>query len=174
MEIRNYLVVFLAAGFFATGFFATAGFAAAGFFAGAAFAATGFLVAAGFAVVFVAVAGFTPAALAAFASPDLRRAAVFFLIRPFLTALSISLCAFDNVSAAGVATKAFVAVLMSFLIPTLRALRLIVCFIRLMADLIIGIVFLYLISYRYNQSEIIEENGGIVKCCGYIGHFVDD
>ena len=48
---------------------------------------------------------------------------MFFLIRPFLTALSSSLCAFERLFALGSATKAFTAPLISFLIPTLRSRR---------------------------------------------------
>jgi hypothetical protein len=108
--------------------------------------ATGFF-AAGFAVVFAAVFGaaflvilsLTPADFATFDRLALRRAAVFFLIRPFLTAVSSSLTAADRVVAVGFAMNAFVADLISFLIPTFLARRLIVCFARLIADLMIGI-----------------------------------
>lgn len=83
-EAKDYFAVFFAAGFFVGAFFAgaalvaafAAGFAVV-FFAGAAF--------------FAAAAGLTLAAFAAFARPALRRLAVLFLIKPFLTALSSSL-----------------------------------------------------------------------------------
>jgi hypothetical protein len=92
-------------------------FFAAGFFAAAAFLAGAFLVA-GFLAGALAAAflasSFTPAFFAAAASADLRREAVFFLIRPFLTALSSSLCAVERVSALGAATKALTAALISF------------------------------------------------------------
>lgn len=89
----NYLAVFLAAGFFA-GAFLAAGFAATSFFA-AGFLAAGVALVAGFTAVicaaFLVASILTPAFLAVADSCDLRRAAVFFLIRPFLTAVSISL-----------------------------------------------------------------------------------
>jgi len=93
----NYFAAgFLAAGFLAAGFLATGAFfaatfgvalATAGFFAAGAFLATGF--AAGFAA--VADANFTPAFLAILDRFALRREAVFFFRRFFLTAVSISL-----------------------------------------------------------------------------------
>lgn len=130
------MVVFLAAGFLADAF------AAAGFLAGA-------LAAAGFAVVFFAVVAviLTPASLAILCRPLLRRAAVFFLIKPFLTAVSSSRCAAAKVSAVGLTINALVADLISFLIPMFRSRRLMVCFARLMADLMIGMILLYL--YRF-------------------------
>lgn len=132
---RTYLVVF-----FAAGFLVAAGLVAAAFF-GAALVAAGFFVAGFVVVVFLAaVAGLTPASLACLAMAALRRDAVFFLIKPFLTALSSSLWALAAVSAVGLAANALLAVLISFLIPTLRSRRTIVCFIRLIALLIIGIV----------------------------------
>lgn len=117
-----------------------AGFLAVAVFVAGFFAAV-FLVAAGLVAVFFVVDGCTPAALAVLARFALRRAAVFFLIRPFLTALSSSLCVFDRVAALGFAANALVADLISFLIPTLRSRRAIVCFIRLIADLMIGTKF---------------------------------
>ena len=85
----------MAAGFFAGAFLATAGFAAAlvaGFLAAAGFVAAGVFVAAALgAAVFLPVASFTPAALAAFERLALRRAAVFFSIRFYFTAVSNSL-----------------------------------------------------------------------------------
>jgi hypothetical protein len=98
-----------AAFFFAGAFFA-AGFAVVVFAAGFLAAVLGAL-AAGFAAVFgFAVAGaffagasFTPAAFASRARFALRRDTVFFLSRPFLTAVSSSLCAAASVSALGFA-----------------------------------------------------------------------
>jgi hypothetical protein len=136
--LKNY---FLVAGFFAGAFFAAGTAFAAGFLAATGFAA-GALVAtlgAAFAgVAFLVVLIFTPAALAALDRLALRRDAVFLLRRCFFTAVSISLCAFERVTALGFAVKALKASLISRLIPTLRSLRLIVCFARLIADLIIG------------------------------------
>ena len=76
----NYFVVFLVAGFFAGAFLAVVFLAAAGF-----------LVAAGLVAGFLAASKVTPAFLAILLNALFRRAAVFFLIRPFLTAVSISL-----------------------------------------------------------------------------------
>ena len=74
------------------GFFVAAGFAAVVFFAGAtAFLTAGLAAGAVAALAFLAVFSFTPAAFAAADNFDLRLAAVFFLIKPFLTAVSISL-----------------------------------------------------------------------------------
>lgn len=112
----------LAAAFVATlaaGFFATAGFLAVAFLAPAS--------------------SLTPAFLAIFAKLALRRAAVFFLIKPFLTAVSSSLWAALRPFADGLARKVLVASLISRLMPTLRSRRLMVCFARLIADLMIGI-----------------------------------
>ena len=70
-------------------------FLAAGFFAGAFLVAV--FLAAGFAAGFLAVASnVTPAFLAILLNALFRRAAVFFLIKPFLTAVSISLNVFFN------------------------------------------------------------------------------
>lgn len=71
---KDYLVVFLVAGFFAVVFLAT-GFLVAGFVAG---------LLADFSVL-------TPADFAILTKLALRREAVFFLMRPFLAALSYSL-----------------------------------------------------------------------------------
>ena len=76
----NYFVVFLAADFFAGAFLAVVFLAVAGF-----------LVAAGLTAGFLAASKVTPAFLAILLNVLFRRAAVFFLIRPFLTAVSISL-----------------------------------------------------------------------------------
>lgn len=127
-------------------------FLAAGFFAGAFLAA-----------VFLAVAGFlvasnvTPAFLAILLNALFRRAAVFFLIKPFLTAVSISLCAAARVFVLGSAEKALTAVLMSFLMLMFRSRRFKVCLARLMADLMIGMFLLYLYRFvsliRKNYTE---------------------
>ena len=121
-------------------------FLAAGFFAGA------FLVA-----VFLAVAGFAAGFLAILLNALFRRAAVFFLIKPFLTAVSISLCAAARVFALGSAEKALTAVLMSFLMLMFRSRRFRVCLARLMADLMIGMFLLYLYRFvsliRKNYTE---------------------
>ena len=68
--------------------------------------------------------GFAEArALEIFASAALRREAVFFFRRPFLTALSYSDWIFDIFSAVGLALKFLRASLISFLIWTFLALR---------------------------------------------------
>jgi hypothetical protein len=86
-----------------------------------------------------------------------RRAAVFFLIKPFLTAVSISLCAAARVFVLGSAEKALTAVLMSFLMLMFRSRRFRVCLARLMADLMIGMFLLYLYRFvsliRKNYTE---------------------
>ena len=121
-------------------------FLAAGFFAGA-FLAAGFL----------AASNVTPAFLAILLNALFRRAAVFFLIKPFLTAVSISLCAAARVFALGSAEKALTAVLMSFLMLMFRSRRFKVCLARLMADLMIGMFLLYLYRFvsliRKNYTE---------------------
>lgn len=127
-------------------------FLAAGFFAGA------FLAVAGFAAGFLAAASnVTPAFLAILLNALFRRAAVFFLIKPFLTAVSISLCAAARVFALGSAEKALTAVLMSFLMLMFRSRRFRVCLARLMADLMIGMFLLYLYRFvsliRKNYTE---------------------
>ena len=142
----NYFAVFLVAGFFAGDFLAAVFLAAAGF-----------LVAAGLVAGFLAASKVTPAFLAILLNALFRRAAVFFLIRPFLTAVSISLWAAESVLALGAAEKALTAVLISFLIPILRSRRFRVCLARLMADLIIGMLLLYLYRFvsliRKNYTE---------------------
>ena len=127
-------------------------FLAAGFFAGA------FLAVAGFAAGFLAAASnVTPAFLAILLNALFRRAAVFFLIKPFLTAVSISLCAAARVFALGSAEKALTVVLMSFLMLMFRSRRFRVCLARLMADLMIGMFLLYLYRFvsliRKNYTE---------------------
>lgn len=134
---ESYLSAFLAAGFFAAGFLAGA-FLAAGLAAGAFFAA-GFLAAG-----FLAASSLTPASLAALLRALLRRATVFFFKRPFLTAVSNSEWAAAKVVAVGFAWKALTADLMSFLMPIFFSRRLTACLARLMADLMIGMVLLYL------------------------------
>ena len=137
---------FLVAGFFAVGFLVAGAFFSAAAALGAVLVA-GFLAAVAFGVAaFLAGVSFTPASLAIFARRLLRRATVFFLRRFFFTAVSSSLCAALNASLVGLARNAFVASLMSRLIPTLRSRRTTVCFIRLIADLMIGMVFLYLLK----------------------------
>ena len=137
----DYFSDFLAAGFFAGAFLAAVFFAVAGF-------AAGFLVAA---------SNVTPAFLAILLNALFRRAAVFFLIKPFLTAVSISLCAAARVFALGSAEKALTAVLMSFLMLMFRSRRFRVCLARLMADLMIGMFLLYLYRFvsliRKNYTE---------------------
>ena len=130
-------------------------FLAAGFFAGAFLAAV--FLAAGFAAGFLAASNVTPAFLAILLNALFRRAAVFFLIKPFLTAVSISLCAAARVFALGSAEKALTAVLMSFLMLMFRSRRFRVCLARLMADLMIGMFLLYLYRFvsliRKNYTE---------------------
>ena len=151
----DYFSAFLAAGFFA-GAFLAAVFLAAGFFAGAFLAAV-FLAVAGFVAGFLAASNVTPAFLAILLNALFRRAAVFFLIKPFLTAVSISLCAAARVFALGSAEKALTAVLMSFLMLMFRSRRFRVCLARLMADLMIGMFLLYLYRFvsliRKNYTE---------------------
>ena len=60
-----------------------------------------------------------PAAFAILARLALRRLAVFFLIRPFLAALSYSDCAFEAFAAVGFSLNALRAALIAFLISTL-------------------------------------------------------
>ncbi len=67
-------------------------------------------------VAFSALTGAGLAALAYFARAALRREAVFFFIRSFLTALSYSDWALERFSGVGLALKAFRAALMVFLI----------------------------------------------------------
>ena len=126
-------------------------FLAAGFFTGA------FLAVAGFAAGFLAASNVTPAFLAILLNALFRRAAVFFLIKPFLTAVSISLCTAARVFALGSAEKALTAVLMSFLMLMFRSRRFKVCLARLMADLMIGMFLLYLYRFvsliRKNYTE---------------------
>ena len=130
-------------------------FLAAGFFAGAFLAAV--FLAAGFAAGFLAASNVTPAFLAILLNALFRRAAVFFLIKPFLTAVSISLCAAARVFALGSAEKALIAVLISFLMLMFRSRRFKVCLARLMADLMIGMFLLYLYRFvsliRKNYTE---------------------
>ena len=130
-------------------------FLAADFFAGAFLAAV--FLAAGFAAGFLVASNVTPAFLAILLNALFRRAAVFFLIKPFLTAVSISLCAAARVFVLGSAEKALTAVLMSFLMLMFRSRRFRVCLARLMADLMIGMFLLYLYRFvsliRKNYTE---------------------
>ena len=106
---------------------------------------------------FLAAGFFAGAFLAILLNALFRRAAVFFLIKPFLTAVSISLCAAARVFALGSAEKALTAVLMSFLMLMFRSRRFKVCLARLMADLMIGMFLLYLYRFvsliRKNYTE---------------------
>ena len=88
-------------------------------------------------------ASLTPAALAMACNLALRREAVFFLRRFFLTALSYSDWALLRVSGVGLDLKVLKATLMSFLIPLLCSVCLTACRAAFLADLIIGILFLY-------------------------------
>ena len=67
-----------------------------------------------FLVVLTAFFSALPSSLAIFARRDLRREAVFFFKRPFLTALSYSLWIFFMFSAVGLALKFLRAVLIAF------------------------------------------------------------
>ena len=99
----------------------------------------------------------TPACLAILDNEALRRAAVFFFSRFFLTALSSSLCAFDRFLEFGSARKLFVADLISFLIEILRSRRLLACLTRFIADFMIGMILLSFTSCNslvYNLSEL--------------------
>lgn len=132
------------------GAFLAAGFFAANSLTGAL--ATGFLAAAGLAAFLVAVI-FTPAALAVLARADLRRAAVALAMRFFLTAVSISLCALLSPSLVGFARKLLTALLISRFVETFRSRRFAACLTRLIADLMIGMLFLYLLEL-INQSKM--------------------
>src|SRR5690606_10747805 len=149
VEVVDYFfaVGFLAGAFFAAGFLAAV--VAVVFFGAAAF--LGAALAAGFAsafaagffgagAFFVVASSLTPASFATLARFALRRAAVFFEIRFFLTAVSISLCAAERPAAVGFSRNDLTAFLMSRLVPTLRSRRLTVCFIRFIADLMIGML----------------------------------
>lgn len=146
LDIYDY---FFAVGFFTGAFLATGFFAVTAFLTGAL--ATGFLAAAGFAVTagfaaFLEAPIFTPASLATLAKADLRRAAVALGIKFFLTAVSISLCALLRPSLVGFARKILTAPLMSRFVETFRSRRFAACLTRLMADLMIGMLFLYLLE----------------------------
>src|SRR5690606_24984912 len=98
---------------------------------GAAF--FGAVFAAGLAAVFVAAflavpsASLTPASFATLARLALRRAAVFFEMSFFLTAVSISLWAAERPVALGFSRNDLTASLTSRLVATLRLRRLAVC-----------------------------------------------
>lgn len=74
------------------------------------------ILASAFSTDFVALVSFTSAFLANLATAALRREAVFFLIRPFLAALSYSDWILDRVAVVGLALNALRADLMDFLI----------------------------------------------------------
>lgn len=80
-----------------------------------------------------------PADLANLARLALRREAVFFFRRPFLTALSYSDWILAMASLVGLSLKIFKADLMSFLICWLCSVRLTAWRAAFFADLIIGI-----------------------------------
>lgn len=152
----------LAAGFFAAVVFVAAGFLAVVVFAAGFSAVFGAgLVAAAFAGAFLAVSSLTPASLAIRLSWLLRRAAVFFSRMFFLTAVSISLCAAASVLADGLAWKALVADLTSFLVATFRSRRTTACLARLMADLMIGIILLMIpnvvLAIQRGIIQVIEQ-----------------
>lgn len=92
-----------------------------------------------FLVVFLAFFSTLLSSLLIFAKRALRREAVFFFKRPFLTALSYSLWIFFMFSAVGLALKFLRAVLIAFLISWFLAVRLVVCLAAFLADLMIGI-----------------------------------
>ena len=83
--------------------------------------------------------GLTPADLASLAMVALRREAVFFLRRPFLTALSYSDWTLEALVAVGDFLKSLRASLMDFLISTFLAVRLVVWRAAFLADLMMGI-----------------------------------
>lgn len=139
---------YFAAGFFAAGFLVVVAFLA-GVFAVDVFAAGAFAAGALAVVVFGAAPILTPEALASLATAALRREAVFFLRRPFLTALSYSDWTAAAPAAVGAFLKSLRAVLMDFLISTLIAVRLTAWRAAFFADLIIGIEF-FLSWENYN------------------------
>ncbi len=94
---------------------------------------------AAFFAVFLAFFSTLLSSLLIFAKRALRREAVFFFKRPFLTALSYSLWIFFIFSAVGLALKFLRAVLIAFLISWFLAVRLVVWRAAFFADLIIGI-----------------------------------
>lgn len=109
----------------------------------AAFLAAGFLVvvlAAGFLAAGLAAlaAGLAPAALAILTAAALRREAVFFFIRSFLTALSYSDWSLARFSAVGLALNALRADLIARLISWLCSVCLTAWRAAFLADLIIG------------------------------------
>ena len=153
------MIYFLDAVFFAAAAL-TAVFFAAVFGLAAGFAAafvTGFLLSA----FRVPLANFTPASLARLLKFALRRAAVRFSSMFFLTAVSIALWASPSVAAEGLASKAFMAALMSFLVVTLRSRRTNVCLARLIADLISGIG---LLGHIFYNNSITDYTVSVVIC----------
>lgn len=120
MTIGIYVqLIFLVLYYFVAGFFVAGAFLAAGFFA-AGFVA--FALGADFLTV---VVGLILVAFAIFATAALRREAVFFLSRPFLTALSYSDWTLLAFSALGDFLKSLSASLIFFLIWTFFAVRLV-------------------------------------------------
>lgn len=105
------------------------------------FLVTGFLT-----VVFVAFASLTPADLACIANWRFLRAALFLCIKPFLTALSIVLWALLRAWLFGLARNRLTASRKTRLVLLLRAVALLATRTRFLADLIIGINSLYLIT----------------------------
>jgi hypothetical protein len=150
----------VAAGFLAAGFFAAV-LAAAGFAVVAGLASA--FAAAGLAAAFFVVASLTPASLAIFESCALRREAVFFSRTFFLTAVSRALCAADRVAALGAALNALIASRKSRFVTMLRSRRLIVCFARLIADLIIGMNFFLLLLYSLTKWYVYSRGDYRVK-----------
>lgn len=135
---------FLAAGLaavFAGAFFA-AGFAAA-FAAGLAAALAG--------ATFLVAVSLMPASLATFEREAFRLAAVFLLRTFFFTAVSTALCAAERLSAVGFARKLLVASFRLRFVAMFRSRRWMVCFARLIADLMIGMKFLYLLNAVYTS-----------------------
>lgn len=120
----------------AAGFLVAIGFLVVDFLVVTGFLATGFFVTVDF---FARAVGLTLAALAILATLALRREAVFFLRRPFLTALSYSDWTLLAFAAVGDFLKLLRAVLIFFLIAVFLAVRLTVCRAAFLADLMIGI-----------------------------------
>ena len=83
----------------------------------------------------------TPLALASLDAAALRREAVFFLIKPFLAALSYSVWSLERLSADGLLRKSLRAVLIDFLISLLCSVRFTAWRAAFLADLIIGMYF---------------------------------
>jgi hypothetical protein len=60
--------------------------------------------------------------------------------------------------------NALTAVLISFLMPTLRSRRLIVCLARLIADLMIGMLLVYL--FKFIIQSMVDYKGKMPDCKG--------